>query len=82
MFDEPKDLRLGQYQQEHTQRWSSVVDRADAFAFVHKEYNHGMKAALKNALGYLNAESALSPWVSSATAACRAGPAPCRCSRK
>lgn len=61
MFDEPKHPRLGQYQREHTKRWSSIVDRADAFAFVHPEYNHGMNAAVKNALDYLNAEWAYKP---------------------
>jgi NAD(P)H-dependent FMN reductase len=56
MLDEPKHPRLGQYQHEHTKRWSKVVDRADAFAFVHPEYNHGMNAPLKNALDYLSVE--------------------------
>jgi NAD(P)H-dependent FMN reductase len=32
------------------------VDAADAFAFVHPEYNYGMTAPLKNALDFLNEE--------------------------
>jgi NAD(P)H-dependent FMN reductase len=36
--------------------WSARVDAADAFVFVTPEYNHGMTAALKNAIDYLNQE--------------------------
>jgi NAD(P)H-dependent FMN reductase len=56
LFDEPKHPILGQYENEHTKAWSAIVARADAFVFVMPEYNHGVNAALKNALDYLHAE--------------------------
>ncbi|HZW28583.1 MAG TPA: NAD(P)H-dependent oxidoreductase [Trueperaceae bacterium] len=56
IYDEPRHPRLGQYEHEHTKRWSALVDQADAFVFVTPEYNHSYGAALKNALDYLNRE--------------------------
>lgn len=53
LLDEPNHPRLQQYTQPHTHRWSEIVSRADAYVFVHPEYNHGYNAALKNALDYL-----------------------------
>jgi NAD(P)H-dependent FMN reductase len=53
LFDEPKHPRLQDYAHEHTRRWSETVSRADAFAFVMPEYNHGYNAALKNAIDFL-----------------------------
>ena len=47
---------LGDYQREHTRRWSAVVAPTDAFVLVTPEYNHGIPAALKNALDFLYAE--------------------------
>lgn len=61
MFDEPKHPRMGQYEHEHTKRWSALVTAADAFVFVTPEYNHGYPAALKNALDYLHTEWANKP---------------------
>jgi NAD(P)H-dependent FMN reductase len=61
MMDEPNHPRLGQYTQPHTKAWSKMVDRADAFAFVTPEYNHGPAPALINALAYLSAEWAYKP---------------------
>jgi NAD(P)H-dependent FMN reductase len=55
-MDEPKHPRLGQYQHEHTRRWSATVGRADAFVFVTPEYNYGYNAVLKNAIDYLHKE--------------------------
>lgn len=55
-MDEPKHPRLREYTHQHTKDWSARVDAADAFAFVHPEYNYGMNAPLKNALDYLNFE--------------------------
>jgi len=52
-FDEPKHPRLGEYEHEHTRRWSATVSRADAFAFVMPEYNFGYSAPLKNAIDFL-----------------------------
>jgi NAD(P)H-dependent FMN reductase len=56
LFDEPRHPRLGQYQHEHTKRWSALVDAADAVAVVHPEYNFGMTAPVKNAFDYLYRE--------------------------
>jgi NAD(P)H-dependent FMN reductase len=55
-MDEPKHPRLREYSHQHTKDWSAQVEGADAFVFVHPEYNYGMNAPLKNALDYLNAE--------------------------
>jgi NAD(P)H-dependent FMN reductase len=55
-MDEPNHPRLRQYTKQHTMDWSARVDAADAFVFVTPEYNHGMTAALKNAIDYLNQE--------------------------
>jgi NAD(P)H-dependent FMN reductase len=56
VFDEPSHPAFGQYEHEHTRRWSESVARADAFVFVMPEYNHSFNAALKNALDYLYGE--------------------------
>jgi NAD(P)H-dependent FMN reductase len=55
-MNEPRHPRFGQYQHEHTKRWSATVDRADAFVFVAPEYNYGYNAVLKNAIDYLHKE--------------------------
>ena len=56
LLDEPNHPRLREYTKPHTKRWSEQVDRADAFVFVHPEYNHSYNAALKNAIDYLHHE--------------------------
>lgn len=61
LMDEPNHPRLRRYEHEHTKAWSARVDAADAFAFVHPEYNHSFTAPLKNALDYLVAEWAHKP---------------------
>jgi len=53
LYDEPNHPRLGEYVHEHTKRWSEIVRRGDAFVMVCPEYNHGINAALKNALDFL-----------------------------
>lgn len=60
-MDEPNHPSLGKYEYEHTIRWSETVKRADAFVFVHPEYNFGYTAPLKNAIDYLNKEWARKP---------------------
>lgn len=55
-LDEPNHPRLRKYTHAHTKAWSERVERADAFAFVMPEYNHGLSAPLKNAIDYLNQE--------------------------
>ena len=53
LFDEPHHPRMRDYVHDHTKRWSAIVERGDAFVFVCPEYNHGINAALKNALDFL-----------------------------
>ena len=60
-MDEPAHPRLAQYTKSHTKRWSAQVRRADAFAFVTPEYNHGPAPALINALDFLLREWAHKP---------------------
>jgi NAD(P)H-dependent FMN reductase len=61
LMNEPKHPRRREYEHRHTKDWSARVEAADAFAFVHPEYNHGMTAPLKNALDYLSQEWAYKP---------------------
>ncbi|MDP3971410.1 MAG: NADPH-dependent FMN reductase, partial [Candidatus Nanopelagicales bacterium] len=42
--------------QEHTKRWAAEIARFDGFVFVTPEYNHGLPAALKNAIDFIFAE--------------------------
>ncbi len=53
VFDEPFHPRMGNYQHEHTKRWSSIVAAADAVVFVTPEYNYFAPAPLVNAMTYL-----------------------------
>jgi NAD(P)H-dependent FMN reductase len=50
ILDEAAHPRLGQYEHEHTKRWSASVQRADAYVFVLPEYDFSMPASLLNAL--------------------------------
>lgn len=56
LLDEPVPASMGQYQNEHTQRWAETVARYDGYVFVTPEYNHSTSAALKNAIDYVYAE--------------------------
>lgn len=56
LLDEPMPAAIGDYQHEHTRRWSGQISSFDGFIFVTPEYNHAMPAALKNAIDYLFAE--------------------------
>jgi NAD(P)H-dependent FMN reductase len=56
LFDEPKHPRLGQYENEHTQRWAQTIAAGDAFVFVTPEYNYFIPAPLVNAITYLSKE--------------------------
>jgi NAD(P)H-dependent FMN reductase len=60
-FDEPNHPRLGDYVHQHTRDWSAIASRADAFAMVMPEYNHGYSAVLKNAIDFLSNEWAYKP---------------------
>jgi NAD(P)H-dependent FMN reductase len=55
-LDEPLMAALGQYEHEHTKRWSRLVRSFDGFIFVMPQYNWGYTAVLKNALDFLYAE--------------------------
>ena len=56
LLDEPIPPSMGKYQQPHTRRWAAKIASLDAFVFVSPEYNHGISAALKNAIDFLFAE--------------------------
>ena len=56
LLDEPAPPIMGNYQQPHTQRWAVKIASLDGFVFVTPEYNHGIPAALKNAIDFLFAE--------------------------
>lgn len=56
LLDEPMPPSMGKYQQPHTKRWAAKIATLDAFLFVTPEYNHGIPAALKNAIDFLYAE--------------------------
>src|SRR3989454_2973122 len=56
LLDEPMPPSMGKYQERHTKRWAAKIASLDAFVFVSPEYNHGIPAALKNAIDFLFAE--------------------------
>ncbi len=56
LLDEPVPASAGRYSHEHTKRWAAEVDRFDGFVFITPEYNHGLPAALKNAIDFVFAE--------------------------
>jgi len=56
LLDEPVPASAGRYSHEHTRRWAAEVDRFDGFVFITPEYNHGLPAALKNAIDFVFAE--------------------------
>lgn len=56
LLDEPLPPSLGQYSKPHTKTWAAKIASFDAYVFIAPEYNHGIPAALKNAIDYLFAE--------------------------
>jgi NAD(P)H-dependent FMN reductase len=56
LLNEANTPSMHKYEHEHTKRWANKIDGFDGFIFVTPEYNHGVPAALKNALDYLYAE--------------------------
>lgn len=56
MFDEPVPPLMHQYTNEHTKKWSKVIEESDGFIFVTPEYNHSIPAALKNAIDFVSLE--------------------------
>ncbi|TMR24972.1 NAD(P)H-dependent oxidoreductase [Nonomuraea turkmeniaca] len=55
-LDEPNAPAMGNYQHDHTKRWSEKIASFDAFVFVTPEYNHSIPGALKDAIDFLYAE--------------------------
>lgn len=53
LLDEPIPASQGKYTHQHTKDWSALIASFDAFVFVVPEYNHGINAALKNAIDFL-----------------------------
>jgi NAD(P)H-dependent FMN reductase len=45
-----------EYEIPQTRTWSAAIDRYDGFVFVTPEYNHGVPAAMKNAVDVLGPE--------------------------
>ncbi len=56
LLDEPMPAMFGNYQHEHTKKWSEKVAAYDGYIFVIPEYNHAAPAAVKNALDFLYKE--------------------------
>lgn len=56
LLDEPIPPSAGRYTQPHTKAWATKVASYDGYVFVTAEYNHGMPAALKNAIDFVYAE--------------------------
>ncbi len=56
LYDEPMPPSMHQYQHEHTKRWAAAIDGYDGFVFIVPEYNHGIPAALKNAIDFVYRE--------------------------
>jgi NAD(P)H-dependent FMN reductase len=56
LLDEPSHPRLHQYQNEHTKRWSALVQSGDAYVFVLPEYNFNPPATFINAVDYVYTE--------------------------
>lgn len=49
-FTEPSEHEDKKYPDAKVQKWSDLIDGSDAIIFITPEYNHGMPAALKNAI--------------------------------
>ena len=56
LLDEPIPPSVHRYSRDHTKAWAEKVASLDAFVFVTPEYNHGIPAALKNAIDFVYAE--------------------------
>ena len=58
LLDEPVDAGAAnrEYERETTRAWSRKVDELDGFVWVTPEYNHGVPAAMKNAVDLLYPE--------------------------
>ncbi|MCW4355034.1 NAD(P)H-dependent oxidoreductase [Hoyosella sp. YIM 151337] len=56
LLDEPKMPALGEYQHDHTKRWSARVEQAAGVVILTPEYNWGYPSSVKNAVDYLYKE--------------------------
>ena len=58
LLDEPVDAGAANrdYERESTRAWSRLIDGFDGFVWVTPEYNHGVPAAMKNAVDLLYPE--------------------------
>lgn len=56
LLDESAPAMFGNYSQTHTKRWAEQIAKFDGFIFVTAEYNHGLPAALSNAIDFLFSE--------------------------
>jgi NAD(P)H-dependent FMN reductase len=58
LLDEPVDAGAAgrAYERESTRAWSRLIDGFDGFVWVTPEYNHGVPAAMKNAVDLLYPE--------------------------
>jgi NAD(P)H-dependent FMN reductase len=56
LLDEPVPPSQGKYSKPHTKAWAAKINSFDGYIFVTPEYNHGIPAALKNAIDFLYAE--------------------------
>jgi NAD(P)H-dependent FMN reductase len=56
LLDEPAPPSFAKYTKPHTHAWSAKIAPFDGFVFVTAEYNHGIPAALKNAIDCLYRE--------------------------
>ncbi len=63
LLDEPvpPSVANGDYTNEHSLAWARVISEADGYIMVTAEYDHGIPAALKNAIDYLAREWSYKP---------------------
>jgi len=53
MLDESFPPSMDKYEHKHTKEWAATIASFDGFVFVAPEYNHGINAALKNAIDFI-----------------------------
>jgi NAD(P)H-dependent FMN reductase len=51
----------GQFEHEHSKKWSAAIAPFDGYIFVSPEYNYGLPGGVKNAIDYLYNELAGKP---------------------
>jgi NAD(P)H-dependent FMN reductase len=53
LLDESFPPSMDKYEHKHTKDWAATIASFDGFVFVAPEYNHGINAALKNAIDFI-----------------------------